>query len=78
MLLSCSAHRLEHRWSKVTQVPRKAKPGLTFGSSYHRPFKGLEDLFFMDESMALVGVNRRSLGLDWIGLEERGVGVDTK
>ena len=63
--LSCSAHRLEHRWSKVMQHLRGPQ-GLDFPHVVE-PSKGLEDKFFMDE-MCGYGRSGRSFG--------SGVGLD--
>jgi len=68
--LSYSAHRLEHRWSKVTQDLEKSKPGLAFGMSCHRPFKGFGEstTSLWCDCLATTGVHRRSLELDGIEL----------
>ncbi len=68
--LSCSAHRLEHRWSKELQ-DAKAPTGL--GSNLKN---GEEVNFLTDECVCGYGRSRRSSGsgsdLGYIG--ERGVG----
>jgi hypothetical protein len=67
--LSCSAHRLEHRWSKVTEDPRE-QTGFAFRDCHVidiKQFKGLGDLFSTDESVATWAFNRRFWAWAWVG-----------